>query len=95
MEALVHSKEASVAALEREVRAKDKSLMERQAQMVVLLANLEGESGGEALRSAGSCTNRLPRSTKGQQALGMDSSRLSCNRYTSCLQMCLLVAPRN
>ena len=40
-------KESSIADLEREIRTKDKTLMERQEQISVLIGTLEGDNTSE------------------------------------------------
>ena len=50
LEELILKKEGSIADLEREIRTKDKTLMERQEQISVLIATLEGESSRDELR---------------------------------------------
>jgi DNA repair exonuclease SbcCD ATPase subunit len=50
LEELIFKKEGSIADLEREIRTKDKTLMERQEQISVLIATLEGESTKDELR---------------------------------------------
>ena len=50
LEELIFKKEGTIADLEREIRTKDKTLMERQEQISVLIATLEGESSKDELR---------------------------------------------
>ena len=79
-------KEASVASLEREVRAKDKTLMERQEQIAVLIATLEGDNSGEALRqkvvnlSAEVCSLKA---VEGQQAKRLNELALQLRQAQS------------
>ena len=50
LEELIFKKEGTIADLEREIRTKDKTLMERQEQISVLIATLEGESTRDEMR---------------------------------------------
>ena len=47
---MIFQKEATIADLEREIRTKDKTLMERQEQISVLISTLEGENTRDEMR---------------------------------------------
>jgi uncharacterized coiled-coil protein SlyX len=50
LEELLFRKEATIGDLEREIRIKEKTLMERQEQISVLISTLEGENTTNELR---------------------------------------------
>ena len=50
LEELLFRKEATIGDLEREIRIKEKTLMERQEQISVLISTLEGENTTNDLR---------------------------------------------
>jgi len=50
LEELLFKKEATIGDLEREIRIKEKTLMERQEQISVLISTLEGENTKDNLK---------------------------------------------
>ena len=50
MEELIFRKEATILDLEREIRTKEKTLMERQEQIAVLIGTLEGDNSRDELK---------------------------------------------
>ena len=50
LEELIFKKESTIGELEREIRGKEKILMERQEQISVLISTLEGDSSRDELR---------------------------------------------
>ena len=47
---MIFSKEATISDLEREIRSKEKTLMERQEQISILISTLEGEHSRDELK---------------------------------------------
>jgi hypothetical protein len=95
LEELLFKKEATIGDLEREIRIKEKTLMERQEQISVLISTLEGENTTNELRqrvlnlSAELCSVRAIESQQvrklNEMTLNMKKIELGASKNTKAL----------